>query len=136
MLARMILRARLDHFGFFQAAFAGMTAGAAMVAEIPRIPKLARVFGGAVAALASLPCWAWCAPPRSRRNRPCPRSQTQPVAAGRDRFYAFDPAVDETGLVVNWSVERLRALPPAATLRAARRRHDQLPLPPRKAPAG
>ena len=27
MLARMILRARIDHFGFFQAGFAGMGGG-------------------------------------------------------------------------------------------------------------
>jgi hypothetical protein len=42
--------------------------------------------------------------------------QTQPVAEGRDRFYAFDPEVDETGLLVNWAVGQLRALPPQATL--------------------
>ena len=31
--------------------------------------------------------------------------QTQPVAAGRDRFYALEPAVDETGWLVNWAVD-------------------------------
>jgi hypothetical protein len=115
MLARMILRARIDHFGFFQAAFAGMTAAAVMVAEIPRWtgPGL---WGRRFAALASLVvlgigCASFAAQSAMIRAR-----QNQPVASGRDRFYALEPAVDETGWLVNWAVERLRTIPPRATL--------------------
>jgi hypothetical protein len=117
MLARMFLRARIDHFGFFQAAFAGMAAAAAMVSEIPRWtgPGL---WGRRLAALASLlvlgmGCASFVAQSAVIRS-----SQTQPVAAGRDRFYSFGPAVDETGFLVNWAVESLRTLPPRATLLA------------------
>ena len=115
MLARMILRARLDHFGFFQAAFAGMTAAAVMVGEIPRWTN-AGLWGRRLAALASLAALGIVCASVAAQSALIRASQTQPVAAGRDRFYAFDPAVDETGLVVNWSVGRLRAVPPAATL--------------------
>jgi len=115
MLARMFLRARIDHFGFFQAAFAGMAAAAAMVSEIPRWtgPGL---WGRRLAALAGLlvlgmGCASFAAQSALIRAR-----QTQPVAAGRDLFYAFDPAVDETGFLVNWAVENLRTIPPRATL--------------------
>jgi hypothetical protein len=115
MLARMILRARLDHFGFFQAAFAGMAAAAAMVGEIPRWtgPGL---WGRRLAALAGLAALGLGCASIAAQSAIIRADQTQPVAAGRDRFYAFDPAVDETGLLVNWAVESLRTIPPRATL--------------------
>ena len=90
MLARMFLRARIDHFGFFQAAFAGMAAAAAMVSEIPRWtgPGL---WGRRLAALASLlvlgmGCASFVAQSAMIRS-----SQTQPVAAGRDRLLLVRP---------------------------------------------
>jgi hypothetical protein len=115
MLARMPLRPRVYHFGFFQAAFAGMVSAAVIVSEVPRWTgpgalgrRIAVVTGMAVLAIGSVSLAAQSARIRS--------DQTQPVASGRDRFYAFDPEVDETGLLVDWSVERLRSIPPAATL--------------------
>lgn len=115
MLARMILRARIDHFGFFQAAFAGMTVAAVMVSEIPRWTGTG-LWGRRLAALGSLIVLGLACAPFVAQSALIRADQTQPVAAGRDRFYAFDPAVDETGLLVNWAVERLRAIPPQATL--------------------
>jgi hypothetical protein len=115
MLARMILRARIDHFGFFQAALAGMVAAAVMVSEIPRWTGAGRL-GRRLAALQILLVLAagcFCFTSQSARIR---ADQTQPVAGGRDLFYAFDPEVDETGLLVNWAVGQLRAIPPRATL--------------------
>ncbi len=115
MLARMILRARIDHFGFSQAALAGMVASAVMVAEIPRWtgPGL---WGRRLAALGSLLVLGTACSSFVAQSAIIRADQTQPVAAGRDRFYAFDPEVDETGLLVNWAVERLRTIPPQATL--------------------
>jgi hypothetical protein len=115
MLARMILRARIDHFGFYQAAFAAMTAAAAMVSEIPRWtgPGL---WGRRLAALACLAVLGMASVIFTTQSAKIRADQTQPVALGRDRFYAFDPEVDEGGLLVNWAVERLRSLPPNATL--------------------
>jgi hypothetical protein len=115
MLARMILRARIDHFGFYQAAFAGTTAAAAMVSEIPRWTG-AGLWGRRLAALGCLALLGMVCVSCAAQSAAIRADQTQPVAQGRDRFYAFDPEVDETGLLVNWAVERLRTVPPNATL--------------------
>jgi hypothetical protein len=115
MLARMALRARINHFGFFQAAFAGMVAAAVIVSEVPRWTGNGR-WGRRVAlvgimAMLAIGCGAVVA--ESARNH---ADQTQPVGSGADRFYAFGPKLDETGALVNWCVERLRSIPPGATL--------------------
>jgi hypothetical protein len=115
MLFRMALRARVYHFGFYQAALAGMVAAAFIVAEVPRWigagtrGRLWAVLAGL--ALLAVGCFSIAA--QSARIR---GDQTQLVGSGSDRFYAFDPAVDEAGSLVNWSVERLRSVPPDATL--------------------
>jgi hypothetical protein len=115
MLARMPLLARINHFGFFQAALAGMVAAAAVVSEVPaRAGKGApgRWFAQAVTLLLlAAGCLAV-----ARRSAEIRADQTQPVGTGRDRFYAFDREVDETGLQVNWCVEHLQSIPPEATL--------------------
>ena len=115
MLARMILRSRIDHFGFFQAAFAGMVAAAVMVSEIPRWTG-AGLWGRRLAAARSILVLAVGCSAFAAQSAMIRADQTQPVAEGRDRFYASDPEVDETGLLVNWAVQRLRAIPPQATL--------------------
>ena len=115
MLARMALRTRINHFGFIQAAFAGMVVAALTVSEVPRWTGPGRwgrrVTLAGILALLTLGCGAIVA--ESARNH---ANQTQPVGSGRDRFYAFDPALDETGLLVNWSAERMQSVPPGATL--------------------
>ncbi len=115
MLARMILNARVNHFGFFQAALAGMVAAAVMVSEIPRWTGAGRLGRRLAALQISLVLAAGCFSITSQ-SAMIRADQTQPVAEGRDRFYAFDPEVDETGLLVNWAVGQMRALPPRATL--------------------
>jgi hypothetical protein len=115
MLARMILRARIDHFGFFQAALAGMVAAAVMVSEIPRWTGAGRL-GRRLAALQIVLVLAAACFSFTSQSAMIRADQTQPVAGGRDRFYAFDPEVDETGLLVNWAVGQLRKVPPQATL--------------------
>ncbi len=115
MLARMALRARINHFGFIQAAFAGMVATAVIVSEVPRWTGNGRwgrrVALAGIMAMLALGCGAIVA--ESARNH---AAQTQPVGTGADRFYAFGPKLDETGSAVNWCVERLRSIPPGATL--------------------
>ncbi|MGP8201066.1 MAG: hypothetical protein ACLQU4_16360 [Limisphaerales bacterium] len=115
MLVRMGLRARINHFGFIQAAFAGMVATAVIVSEVPRWTGNGRwgrrVALAAIMAMLALGCGAVVA--ESAGNH---AAQTQSVGSGADRFYAFNPKLDETGSVVNWCVERLRSIPPGATL--------------------
>jgi hypothetical protein len=115
MLARMILRARVYHLGFYQAAFAGMAVTAAALCYLPRwtgsgllgrrlaIAGCLVILGVGCAAIAG----------ESIRNRV---DQTEPVGAGRDRFYAITRSKDATGALVNWAAEKLRAAPPDATV--------------------
>ena len=99
MLARMILRARIDHFGFFQAAFAAMAAAAAMVPKFPDGPAgpLGAASGGAGRHGRAGP--GLCS--FAAQSAIIRANQTQPVASGRDRFFALDPEVDERGC---WSL--------------------------------
>ncbi|MGA3181448.1 MAG: hypothetical protein ABSF38_14000 [Verrucomicrobiota bacterium] len=115
MLARMFLRSRVDHFGFFQAALAGMVAAALIVSKIPSWTGPG-AWGRRVAlfssmAMLGLACASLAA--QSARHR---ADQTQPVASGADLFYADAPDIDETGRLVDWSVRRLRSIPPGANL--------------------
>ena len=120
MLTRMILRARIDHFGFYQAAFAGMVAAAVMVSEIPRWTGEG-IWGRRLAALGSLAVLGMGCVSVARQSALIRADQTQPVAEGRDRFYAFGPDVDhpeavQMGFLVYWAVESVRNVPPEATL--------------------
>jgi hypothetical protein len=115
MLARMALFARVYHFGFFQAALAGMLAAAIMVSEVPRWTGPGRAGRGVAAAggllVLTLACGAIAAKSNAIRA-----GQTQPVGAEADRFYAFDGGIDPTGALVDWVVKGLAQVPPAATL--------------------
>jgi hypothetical protein len=115
LLARMALFARVYHFGYFQAALAGMVAAAIMAGEVPlwvgegRAGRVVAA-GGALLVL-TLGCRAIAAKSNEIRA-----GQTQPIGAGSDRFYAFDREIDPTGTLVDWVVKHLAGVPPAATL--------------------
>jgi hypothetical protein len=115
MLARMALFARVYHFGFFQAALAGMLAGAIMVSEVPRWTGSGRAGRSAAAAggfiVLTLACGAIAAQSNAIRAE-----QTQPVGSEADRFYVFDQGVDPTGTLVGWLVKILAAAPPEGKL--------------------
>jgi hypothetical protein len=115
MLARMALFARVYHFGFFQAALAGMVAVAIMVSEIPRWTGPGRV-GRRVAAVGgfivlTLGCGSIAAQSNAVRAE-----ETQPVGTEADRFYAFNRDIDPTASLVDWVVKALSAAPPAGAL--------------------
>jgi hypothetical protein len=115
LLARMFLRSRINHFGFIQAAFAGMTAAAVIVAKVPKWTGHGlwgrRVALGGIVVMLGLCCRLVVAESMSNHAM-----QTQPIGSGADRFYAFKSQVDETGAIVNWTVEQMKSAPPDATL--------------------
>jgi hypothetical protein len=115
MLTRMLLRARINHFGFIQAAFAGMVATAAIVSKVPRWTGRGiwgrRVTLAGLMAMLAAGCFSVIA--ESARNH---AAQTQPVGSGADRFYAFGPELDETGQLVDWCSEHMQSVAPGATL--------------------
>jgi hypothetical protein len=115
MLVRMALRARINHFGFIQAALAGMVVAAFLVSEVPKWTGPGRwgrrVALAGIMVMLSLGCSAIVADSAANHA-----AQTQPVASGADRFYAFGPKLDETGALVNWCVQQMHGAPPGATL--------------------
>jgi len=115
MLVRMALRARINHFGFIQAALAGMVLTAVIVAEIPRWTGTG-LLGRRIALLGFLVMLAMGSMAVVTESAGNHVLQYQPVADGADRFYAFGPAVDETGAVVQWCVERMKTAKPSDTL--------------------
>ena len=114
MLARMALFARVYHFGFFQAALAGMVAAAIMVSEIPQWTGNGR--GRLVAVAGNLLVLALACGHIAAKSNAIRTGQTQQVGTQADRFYTFDKEIDTTGALVDWLVKRLAGAPPAANL--------------------
>ncbi len=115
MLARMALFARVYHFGFFQAAAAGMVIAAVMAAEIPRWVGRGRR-GVAVSAACSLFVLTLGCASIATKSNGIRAEQTQPVGSEQDRFYAFNREVNPIGPLVNWVVNRLAKEPPGSLL--------------------
>ncbi|HWY77615.1 MAG TPA: hypothetical protein VN281_18500 [Verrucomicrobiae bacterium] len=115
MLVRLGLRVRVYHLGFFQAAFAGMVAAAAMITELPLWtgPGLwgRRLAAAGYATVLIIGCGSIAA-----KSLGILAQQTMRVGTGSDLFYVFNGSVDETAKGVNFAVNFLRGKPPKATL--------------------
>ena len=107
LMMRMILNGRIYHYGFYQAALAGVLATVVVVREIPdwlRLsPRGRNAFLGMFLALLmpgimSLTKLSW---DHFRRK-------TTLVGSGRDHFYSYDIAIDPTGHLVNEISDFLR----------------------------
>ncbi len=115
MLARMLLHARVDHLGFYQAALAGMVTAAFMAAEVPRWTG-AGAGGWRLAAWGSMAALAAGCVMIAKMSYAAHAGQTVPVGSGSDRFYCDAPDIDATGSLVEWTVEYLRTTPAQATV--------------------
>lgn len=115
MLARMALFARVYHFGFFQAAPAGMVIAAVMAAAIPRWTGKGRAGHVLAAACGLFVLTLGCASIAAKSNG-IRSEQTQVVGSGADLFYAFNRDIDTVGPLVDWVVKRLAAEPPGTLL--------------------
>jgi hypothetical protein len=115
MLARMALFARVYHFGFFQAAPAGMALAAVMAAEIPRWTGRGRAGPVLSAACGLFVLTLGCVSIAAKSNA-IRADQTQPVGSEADRFYASNRQVNPIGTLVDWVAKRLAADPPGTLL--------------------
>jgi hypothetical protein len=108
MLVRMALYPRVYHFGFYQAALAGMVIGAALIAELPLLAGAGllgrRITAGVGILLVAIGCSSIAA--QSRNNQ---LAQTEPIGSGRDQFFAYK---DATTAEVTWALDQLKAIPP------------------------
>ena len=115
LMARMFLNGRIEHYGFYQAALAGMIIPAVVLSEIPEFLKLrpsAKWFFG-------LCLISWIAVGVSALSLfsiGIHRAKTMEVGKGPDRFYVMPPSEDPMGLVVNTMLAALEKTPTAQTL--------------------
>jgi len=92
-----------------------MVVAAALIAEVPAWagPGRAGRFVAGAGGLITLTLLSAAVVARSNSIR---ADQTQTVGSGRNRFLAFDSAVDPIGVLVDWASQRLSLAPPGAKL--------------------
>jgi hypothetical protein len=115
LLARMILNARIYHFGYYQAALTAIMIPAVMLGEIAPRLRLGRAGGVALAvgtlALLLPGVFSLC-----QRSGELLAMKTVPVGAGADRFYAPSTALQPTrGDLVNVLSQALSHVPAGQT---------------------
>lgn len=115
LLARMLLNGRIFHFGYYQAALAGLLITAVLIGELPMRLKSspwARNLA-LIGSLALLVPGTWNLASRSQGVY---FFKTYAVGTGRDQFYAFRPTVEASGEIVNRLTEWLGNVPRNQTL--------------------
>ncbi len=115
LLARMILNARLYHFGYYQAALAAILVPAVLLGEVPARLRLGRM-GTAALAVGTVALLLPGALSLAMRSGALLALKTVPVGAGADRFYATATAQEPTrGDLVDILSQTLAHVPPGQT---------------------
>ena len=115
LLARMILNARIYHFGYYQAALAEIMIPAVLLGEIGTRLRLGRT-GTAALAMGTLALLLPGVFSLAARSGELLAMKTVPVGAGADRFYAPDTALQPTrGDLVNVLSQALAHVPAGQT---------------------
>ncbi len=115
LLVRMALNPRFFHYGYYQAALAGVVSMAAIFRSVPdllNIDKRGRASYTAVVAVC-LASGIWQLEEISLLYL---QHKTTPIAAGADRFYGFDPRVEPTASLMEEARATLAARPECQTL--------------------
>jgi uncharacterized membrane protein len=115
LLARMILNARIYHYGYYQAALAAILVPAILMGELPQWIGVGRK-GACVIVIGTLALLAPGVVILCARSQEVLALKTLPVGTGGDQFYAFSPNIDPTGELVNAVSQALREAPPRQTL--------------------
>jgi hypothetical protein len=114
-LARMALNPRFFHYGYYQAALAGVVTMAAIFRSVPdllNIHKRGRATYTVVVAVC-LVSGTWQLEEVSLLYL---KLKTTPIAEGADRFYGFDSRVEPTASLVEEARQTLAARPECKTL--------------------
>ncbi|MBI5362381.1 MAG: hypothetical protein HZA53_04320 [Planctomycetes bacterium] len=114
LLARMLLNGRVYHFGFYQAALAGVFLTAVLVGELPR-RVASSAFGRQLAIVCGLTLLVPGVVRIAQRSEGILRLKTQAVGDGVDRFYAYPPNMDPTAEMVRELGAWLRTTPSGNT---------------------
>ncbi len=115
LLARMILNARLYHFGFYQAALAAIMVPAVMLGEVGARLRLGRT-GLVALAVGTMALFVPGVLSLCQRSNQLLAQKTVPVGDGADRFYAPATTLQPTrGDLVNVASRALSRLPRGQT---------------------
>ncbi len=113
MILRMGLNGRIYHYGFCQAALAGVLVVGALIGEAPE--WLAFTRGGDVARrvlfAAALILLSVGTAKVAATSQEIYRMKTFAVGSGRDLFYSFPRQINSSGELVQWASSQLRQLP-------------------------
>jgi len=115
LLARMILNARIYHYGYYQAALAAILVPAILIGELPHRMGLGRK-GATVIAIGTLALLVPGVMISCDWSQKVLGAKTFPVGTGGDQFYAYSPEIDPTGEIVNAVSLALQEAPPHQTL--------------------
>ncbi len=117
LMARMALNGRIYHYGYYQAALAGLLVPAVLIGELPMRLGLGRCGRTMimVGSLALLVPGVTVITSESQRQL---HLKTLAIGEGVDRFYAFPPKIEPIGKIVRLLSETLRKMPHTHTLLA------------------
>jgi hypothetical protein len=115
LMARMVLNGRIYHYGYYQAALAGLLVPAVLIGELPMRLGTGRcgrtmILAGTLALL--VPGVIILAGESQQQLH----LKTHAVGEGADRFYTFPPEIEPTGEIVRLLSEPLRKTPRTQTL--------------------
>ena len=115
MISRMLLQGRIFHYGFYQAALAGLLVPAVLIGDFPQrfgMGKWGRIVV-ITCSLALLIPGVFKLITYSQNNL---HSKTYIVGEGLDMFYSFPPQIDPSGAIVSEISKWLGHLSPGQTL--------------------
>jgi hypothetical protein len=115
LMVRMFLNGRIFHYGFYQAALAGVLIPAVIIGELPARLALGR-FGKTVMLAGGLILLVCGVVKLGARSQCALSARTYAVGEAMDRFYSLPPAVDSRGEIVRIIEDRLAKGSPGQTL--------------------
>ena len=117
LMVRMFLNGRIYHYGFYQAALAGVLISAVIMGELPARLALGR-FGKTLMMAGSLVLLASGVVTLSVRSQDILNLKTYPIGEAMDRFYGFSPDLDRRGEIMRILMNRVAKGSPRQTLLA------------------
>ncbi|MGA3284180.1 MAG: hypothetical protein ABSD57_06960 [Verrucomicrobiota bacterium] len=115
LMARMVLNGRIFHYGYYQAALAGLLVPAVLIGELPMRLGMGRC-GRTIIVAGSLALLVPGVMILASKSQRMLHYKTLAVGEGVDRFYSFPPGIEPTGEIVRLLSEWLCKTPRTQTL--------------------
>ncbi len=115
LMARMVLYGRIYHYGYYQAALAGLLVPAVLIGELPMRLGMGRC-GRAMIVAGTLALLVPGVLILANTSQRWLQLKTLAVGEGVDRFYTYPPELEPAGAIVRVLSESLRKMPRSQTL--------------------